>query len=58
MSYEVNVIGNKRKAYIEVTPDPSEALCEAMVYATVYQLMTEPDKYVEKHFVLMDYIMP
>ena len=36
MSYEVNVIGNKRKAYIEVNPDPSEALCEAMVYATVY----------------------
>ena len=50
MSYEVNVIGNKRKAYIEVNPDPSEALCEAMVYATVYQLMTEPDKYVGKTF--------
>lgn len=31
MSYEVNVIGNKRKAYIEVNSDPSEALCEDMV---------------------------
>lgn len=28
-----------------------------MVYATVYQLMVEPDKYMERHFASMAYII-